>query len=49
MAGLKRFEIYGNKYPFNDKCKEVVRKLETLFKKDYNFDVYQFIIKATKE
>ena len=47
MAGLKHFRIYGNKVSTEDRCMEFTKKLETLFKRDYYFDVYQFVIKAT--
>ncbi len=49
MAGLEHFEIYGNHVPSNEKSIETAQKLQDLFKKDFNFDVYQFVIKATKE
>jgi len=48
MAGLNHFDIYGNTIDADDKPIEVASKLQDLFKKDYHFDVYQFVIKGTK-
>jgi SAM-dependent methyltransferase len=48
IAGFKNLKIYGNRVYSSERIKEVTNKLQEMFRKDFNFDIYQFVIKATR-